>query len=139
MTTWSLSLPIDSKTAAACTANHRAGSHHVKTAAVKQVRTDVLALIGHRAGEPPRFDHVEISVTLMQRTKRRRDPDNVAGIAKPVLDTIVDAGLLPDDSWKHVARVCYTILSGDLTVPKNCVRLTVELTEVPRTDTEATP
>lgn len=32
----------------------------------------------------------------------RRDPDNLA-IPKAILDGLVNAGILPDDSWKHVA------------------------------------
>lgn len=32
----------------------------------------------------------------------RRDPDNLA-VPKAILDGLVNAGVLPDDSWKHVA------------------------------------
>lgn len=34
---------------------------------------------------------------------RRRDPDNIASAKKFILDGLVTAGVLPDDSWKWIA------------------------------------
>lgn len=39
-----------------------------------------------------------------QECNRRRDPDNFTGISKKfILDTLVGAGILPDDGWDEIA------------------------------------
>lgn len=39
-----------------------------------------------------------------QERNRRRDPDNFTGISKKfILDTLVGAGILPDDGWDEIA------------------------------------
>lgn len=53
-----------------------------------------------------------ITVTHERADQRRADPDNVSSIAKPVIDGLVDGGLLADDSWKHVAEVRLRVVPG---------------------------
>ncbi len=59
----------------------------------------------------PALDYVTVGITY-QRTKkhprdgryRPDDPGNVGGdIQKAVLDSLVDMGVIPDDSYKHIA------------------------------------
>lgn len=33
---------------------------------------------------------------------RRRDPDNIASAKKYILDSLVEAGVFPDDGWKYI-------------------------------------
>lgn len=114
---------IDLETARHLTANHR-GRWDTQKAA-QQVRADVGMLAkGCRPLAPP----VGINVVLFQRTRRRRDPDNVAGIAKPIIDGIVDAEGIPDDSFRHVCWVMYRV-QVDPDVAKGTVRVEVELVE----------
>lgn len=45
---------------------------------------------------------VEIHITFIHGTLRRRDSDNGTS---SVLDLLVDAGILPDDNWRIVRRI----------------------------------
>lgn len=42
-------------------------------------------------------------MTFWAPDRRPRDPDNLSGASKPIIDGLVDGGLLPDDSFRHVA------------------------------------
>ena len=61
--------------------------------------------ISRLIGYPERVSEtqtVELSVFMFYATKRRKDLDNALA---SVQDLLVDAGILPDDDFKHVARV----------------------------------
>lgn len=79
--------------------------------AVKMRRVKDLRLIGcalaRRRGIPP-LVRAEIEVIVHPGSRTRRiDPSNYADTAKPVIDGIVDAGVLPDDNAQHLTRVSY--------------------------------
>ena len=57
--------------------------------------------LGQVASEATGPRHV--TVTFVYPNRRRRDLDNLAGMAKPCLDALVDAGLLVDDDAEHCA------------------------------------
>lgn len=40
-----------------------------------------------------------VRITWVVTDNRRRDPDNVIASCKPIIDGIVDAGVIPDDSF----------------------------------------
>lgn len=56
------------------------------------------------------IDRAHVEVVRLQRTAHRRDPDNLAATAKPMIDGLVQAGLLPDDSHRHVASVVLRVV-----------------------------
>lgn len=39
---------------------------------------------------------------------RRRDPDNIRGAGKMILDSLVEAGVLPDDGWDEISGLSDT-------------------------------
>ena len=49
--------------------------------------------------------------------KRRRDPDNYAFSAKFILDGLVDAGILPDDSFDEIVELRF--VKGGVSKPKH--------------------
>lgn len=49
-----------------------------------------------------RFDHARVIIEFEFTQKRRRDPDNLAGLTKPIMDALVAAGILVDDDCDHV-------------------------------------
>lgn len=75
----------------------------------KHVRTRVAWLAKAKMPAVP-FDNgpVHVRFTLLAPDRRRRDPDGLATACKPVLDGLVDAGWMPDDSWHHVDAVTYS-------------------------------
>lgn len=62
--------------------------------------------------EHPRrsIERAAIEVVRHQPHARRRDPDNLAATAKPVIDGLVQAGLLLDDGHAHVDRVVLRVV-----------------------------
>lgn len=47
-------------------------------------------------------DLAHVAVRFTYPTRRRRDPDGLAGLVKPLLDVLVDVGLLIDDDCEHI-------------------------------------
>lgn len=80
------------------------------------------------AGIPP-LDVVFVELTMIPADRRRRDPDNLAGALKPVLDGLVDAGVIPDDSWQHVAGVALAIENPDPSLNSHRWRLMIDVLE----------
>lgn len=62
-----------------------------------------------------RFPQIQAQVTIefVFPTQRRRDPDGLAGLAKPLLDALVSRGVLLDDDAEHVSlTVTATVSKG---------------------------
>lgn len=53
-------------------------------------------------GRSPRYKRLTVKPTLIYLTKRRRDQDNALAALKPLFDTMVDFGLVPDDDAEHL-------------------------------------
>lgn len=59
---------------------------------------------------PWAWDLVEIELVWFHKTSAGADPDGMAPTLKPILDALVDAGVLPDDKARHVYRVSQRIV-----------------------------
>ncbi|NJD28878.1 MAG: hypothetical protein FIA92_11350 [Chloroflexi bacterium] len=53
-----------------------------------------------------------VRITLVSTTAVRRDPDNAIAACKPVLDGIVQAGLLADDSFAVIRDLAVGVARG---------------------------
>ncbi len=53
-------------------------------------------------GVLPHFARAFVAIEFVYPLHRRRDADNLAGLAKPLLDGLVDAGVLEADDTDHV-------------------------------------
>ncbi|QHO91050.1 hypothetical protein CWT12_06560 [Actinomyces sp. 432] len=51
----------------------------------------------------PRLERARIVIEILFPDRRRRDTHNLMATAKPIVDGLVDAGLLPDDDARHLA------------------------------------
>lgn len=96
-----------------------------KAKAVKQYRSDC----GWDAAAQCNADFFLLSPVLATTTfhvtdKRRRDLDNLMASIKPLWDGLVDAGILADDSAKHLRHAESKLVVGDEKYVE------VELTEV---------
>lgn len=65
----------------------------------KKIWQDLVAMCCHPRPEKP-VEHAQVILTYFFPDKRRRDPDNYSG--KMVLDGLVRAGILVDDSFSHI-------------------------------------
>jgi crossover junction endodeoxyribonuclease RusA len=61
----------------------------------------------------PACERVRAEFIYIPAQKRRRDPDNLVAAMKPVVDALVDAGVVPDDTQEYVERVWPIITDPD--------------------------
>lgn len=89
-----------------------------------------LAAATHAAWDAPGhdYDRAHIVVTVTWPDKRRRDVHNLMPTIKACIDGFVDAGLLPDDSDKHLVGPDLRVSAG--AGVKGHVVLAFELKEV---------
>lgn len=82
-----------------------------------------LSLIVYQSQGKPRAVRVPCALSLVVRypDRRRRDLDNALS---SVLDLLVDAGILPDDSWTAVERIA---VRGELARPGEAPSADVDL------------
>lgn len=102
--------PDNRRTLFQCGANARL-HRMVRARITKQIRADVAAIA--RIGRVPRFD-VPVTITAVQhpgKGKRALDAENVAPLVKACIDGLRDAGVLLNDSPRHVRSVTFT--TGD--------------------------
>lgn len=71
-----------------------------------QAKSDILALVREQGWRGPALDGATVTVTWYVPDRREYDKDNLVGRTKPVIDGLVDAGVLVGDSTKH-ANVVY--------------------------------
>ena len=71
------------------------------------------------------MNKVSVTFEFYLPDKRRRDLDNLGFAAKFVLDGLVNAGILVDDSYREVSELRFVI--GGITKPK---RMNIHLVEV---------
>ena len=89
-------------------ANQRMG-HHEKARVTAQVRRDCGWTV--RAQRLGRHEHVTVGLEWRPTTNRRRDGgENLAPLLKAAVDSIVDAGVVPDDVPEHVTRTMPALL-----------------------------
>lgn len=68
----------------------------------KAVRHEVM--VRCRAARIPKAKHVTVQLVYRPRDRRRRDASNLTATHKPIMDGIVDAGIIPDDTPAYVTE-----------------------------------
>jgi len=71
-----------------------------KAAITARWRADARVLA--QAARVPHLERIRVVVEWLPPDRRRRDPANLAPVAKAVVDGLVDAGLVADDDHRHV-------------------------------------
>lgn len=82
------------------------------------------AMITYLAKKLPKRNKVNITITWYE-PNMRRDIDNISAGQKFILDALVKAGVIENDSQKYVKRITH-----DFEVDKENPRVEVEITEV---------
>jgi crossover junction endodeoxyribonuclease RusA len=106
--TWEIRLPWDKPPASANDRDH----WRVKARKVQNIRS--VALLSTDDYDVRPCTRIAVELTYVPRDKRRRDPDNlVVPLFKALVDGIVDAGIVPDDTPEYVIRSMPQILPPD--------------------------
>jgi len=90
---------------------HNSGSWKAKAKPTRELR-ELACLLARRelsAGAKP-LKRASVEYRFYFPVNRRRDAANAIQATKPAIDGCVDAGLLPDDDWGHLAIGC--VISG---------------------------
>lgn len=113
-------LPGLNEYTSACRTHPQAGAKMKKDGEKKVAECIAQQLPGVHINAP-----VEITFTWTEKD-RRRDPDNIAGFGtKVILDALVEAQVLPDDSQRYVME-----LHNYYSIDKDDPHIRVEITEV---------
>ena len=94
-----------------------ARAHWAKANEVKREETDTTMLYAKQAGIKPVDGPVDVAVLFAEevrffkngKRKPLRDADNIQAAVKSILDGLVKAGVMPDDSPDWVRRVIPTV------------------------------
>lgn len=80
--------------------------------------------IGWLAKKLPAYERVDITITWYE-PNRRRDPDNVVGGTKFIMDGLVAGGAIKDDSQRYVNSILH-----NFEVDQDNPRIEIEVKEV---------
>ncbi len=72
-------------------------------AIMKEEYTNIVAWLAKKL---PKYERVKIYITWYE-PNARRDPDNITGGQKFILDGLVRAGTIPNDSQKYIANIMH--------------------------------
>ncbi|AXH50533.1 RusA-like resolvase [Gordonia phage Ruthy] len=93
---------------------------------VRQAKADMQHEVwayAKKARIPKLTTPIRVQFTWHIPDQRPRDADGLGPFAKAALDALVQAGLIPDDSWTHVLNVA-TAINYDPTNPR--IDITIE-------------
>ena len=98
-----------------------AKSHFGAYASMKQTYTDMVAWLAKKL---PAYEKVALIITWHE-PDQRRDPDNIMAGQKFILDGLVAAGTIPNDSQKYVRGIAHRFK-----VDRKNPRVEVEIVDV---------
>ena len=78
-----------------------------------------------RSAKVPAMEHITVGLIHIPRIERRRDPDNIVPVLKALVDGLVDAGVVSDDTAAFVTRTFPDIRPAQKIVPHARLVLTV--------------
>jgi hypothetical protein len=96
----------------------------------KVIRDMAWILAKHSRIQPMQAAEIEVEVTWPNRS-RKRDSHNLQPSAKAAIDGFVDAGLIPDDSDKHLRKLTFTSSEETHKTDGVACYLKFTITEVP--------
>jgi len=99
-----------------------AKSHYAKYSTEKKERTEEVAWLAKQA-RLPKFEKACLVITWFE-PDRRRDPDNIMAGQKFILDGLVQAGTITNDSQRYIQSITHRF-----GVDRENPRVEVEITE----------
>lgn len=106
--------------------NHRE-NRYAKARKTKEWRHDAYVTI--RAADIPPMKRVTVQLVAYPPVKRRRDASNLQSTVKPVVDAMVDAGVVEDDSDRYVHVLSPQIVEPTKPDPLKVWRWQLRITE----------
>jgi len=100
-----------------------AKSHYAKYSTEKKEYTEEVAWLAKHA-RLPKFEKARLVITWFE-PDRRRDPDNIMAGQKFILDGLVAAGAIPNDSQKYIQGIVHRFR-----VDKRNPRVEVEIVDI---------
>jgi len=100
-----------------------AKSHYAKYSTEKKEYTEEVAWLAKQA-RLPKFEKAYLVITWFE-PDRRRDPDNIMAGQKFILDGLVAAGAIPNDSQKYIQGIVHRFR-----VDKRNPRVEVEIVDI---------
>lgn len=97
MRTFRLDLPIENP----MNLNHR---QHYMVAAKQRAEIVNITIWMCRAYKIPPMRKIKVTMHYIPKVNRRRDDDNLVATMKPLVDGLVKAGVIPDDTREYVER-----------------------------------
>ncbi|NLG89791.1 MAG: RusA family crossover junction endodeoxyribonuclease [Clostridiaceae bacterium] len=73
------------------------------------MKEEYTTMIGWLAKKLPKYEKVVLIITWYE-PDRRRDPDNIMAGQKFILDGLVQAGVIPDDSQKYILGIYHRFM-----------------------------
>lgn len=98
-----------------------AKSHFGEYASMKETYTN---MVGWLAKKLPTYEKIALIITWYE-PDRRRDPDNIMAGQKFILDGLVAAGTIPNDSQKYIQGIVHRFR-----VDKRNPRVEVEIVDI---------
>lgn len=80
-----------------------AKSHYGEYAKMKETYTEMVTWLAKKL---PKFERVALIITWYE-PDQRRDPDNIMAGQKFIMDGLVEAGTIPDDSQKYIQGIVH--------------------------------
>ena len=89
-------------------ANPNANSHYFTRSTVRRKQQEEMIAYVLEQGKPDTpYDRAHITITWRARDKRNRDVDNLLSAMKGSIDGLIHAGVIVDDSAKHLSYTLY--------------------------------
>jgi Holliday junction resolvase RusA-like endonuclease len=98
-----------------------AKGHFGAYASMKQTYTDMVAWLAKKL---PKYQQVNITITWYEPNEKR-DPDNIMAGQKFIMDGLVTAGTIPNDSQRHIKGIVHRFR-----VDKENPRVEVEIVDI---------
>ena len=84
------------------------GRNYKEYATMKDRNTQMVAWLAKKAGLP-KYEKAYLIITWYE-PDLRRDPDNIMGGQKFIMDGLVQAGVIPDDSQKYILGIFHRFM-----------------------------
>lgn len=112
-------------------ANPNANSHYFARSKVRRMQQEEMLAYVLEQGRPDNpIDQAHITITWRAKDKRNRDVDNLLSAMKGSIDGLVTAGVLVDDSAKHLSYSLFYFWGDDVTENETIIEIQEAVDEV---------